>query len=51
MRAENGIGKTEVIGDFNQRVSKPRKVGGSGVQRGRWRGWGVVTSSGDLVVL
>ena len=41
-RAENDVGETEVISDLNQRVLTPRKVGGSGVQRG----WGVGTFQG-----
>ena len=47
VRAENNIGETEVIADLHQRILTPRKVGGSGVQRG----WGVGTSSRKLVVL
>ena len=47
VRAENDIGEMEVIADLNQRVLTPRKVGGSGVRRGR----GVGTSSRKLVVL
>lgn len=39
VRAENDVGETEVIGDLNQQVLMPGKVGGSGVQRG----WGVGT--------